>query len=366
MSTFVSNIKIENSQCFFNDQLFEIKLADSFSDYDQKHHNVCKMFVDLSLSADLDFSSLFLACEKVISKGGMILWDIHLDFPNYLAHMRFEGLYNAHFLSLQIFVNKVLDGFADKTFGVILFSGPLDLGNQFEWTESDLIDFQEWLADLYKDPVHLFGQRQCEILGGFSSFSNLTLYMLEITPFARHLKHLYQLNMLCAYLHRLAASLPDSLCVFASMSTKQFTNLGFLSQLLSKERFAHITFLVDDERVSQEGLNIAKNGCEIRCGVCFPNDEQCTESSLLDFHEILSSLDEAGVRYNVIPEFMLTSSWNGLDHLIYSKQALSPQGKRILQGFFVAGGNLVASHEMIGFDGERSLNEFLNEKKGSG
>jgi hypothetical protein len=57
----------------------------------------------------------------------------------------------------------------------------------------------------------------------------------------------------------------------------------------------------------------------------------------------------------------MTSSWDGLDYMIFCKHALSPQGKRMLQGFVAAGGACVFMDEPLGLETEVSLEELFKE-----
>ena len=44
--------------------------------------------------------------------------------------------------------------------------------------------------------------------------------------------------------------------------------------------------------------------------------------------------------YRIIPELRLNEMWQGLDELIVIEEAVSPLGRRQIQGFLAAGGKI--------------------------
>ncbi len=118
------------------------------------------------------------------------------------------------------------------------------------------------------------------------------------------------------FLHRLASFLPDNAnpqCLFEGPHT--FTK-GRAIQLMSKERFQHISL---GEQKGREGLLL-------------PPDDLCTP-------EVLKILELYPIP-RVIPEKMLNEMWDGLDHLVVIEEAVTAQGLRHLKGFEAAGGTV--------------------------
>ena len=351
----------EGFSLFHKDKPFTLKLADFITDYDPSEHNCCKIPVDLSSDVTLDFSLAEIAAKKIIDKGGFVLWDFHIDFPSKLSQMRFEGLFNLHFHSLKIFSATLYEKFKENTFGCCLYQGTAEVDRIFSWSAGDMVEFQEWLEDLYQVPEMLFETKE-NALGDIKTFFDIDSHMLDVTPFSRHLRNVYTMNLFMSYLHRLVAALPEDLLACVCLDTSCLTHEGFLAQLLSKERFSHVHMLLDNKRVPIEGvLNFSYNH-DVKVGVCFPNDPQCFLSSLNVFKKISANLFNANIPYKIIPEFLMTSSWDGLDYMIFSKKCLSPQGKRMLQGFVAAGGAGVYIDEPIGLESEMELDVFLKLK----
>jgi hypothetical protein len=121
------------------------------------------------------------------------------------------------------------------------------------------------------------------------------------------------------YLHRLASFLPERItpyCLFED--TGSFT-LGEAAQLMSKERFWHLSLSLDPDLSPR--------------GILLPMDEYCTPTVLEELSRVWVS--------RVIPEMRLNEMWDGLDELIVIEEAVSPQGRRMLHGFEAAGGKII-------------------------
>ena len=327
--------------------------AEGFSSFDPTIHQACRLTVDLSAPSTLSFERLLKQAYEVAQSGAKILWQLDFAFSNRLSDFRFEGIYNTHFEAIRVFNSAIGETFKANTLGYILYEGYLDVYRAFSWSDIDFIEFKEWLFDLYQTPGRLFeSSGSISGMGDFSSFDELSKEMFDVTPFGRHLKNLFSMNILLAYLHRLLAALAEDSHAFIDLHIPKEFHKGFVHQLLSKERFSHIELfhpLEDPEK-------------EYKIGVCLPNDPFCFPSMLQMFKKTLDDLCEKKLSFKVIPEFMMTSSWEGLDYIVYSRKGLSPQGKRILQGFCAAGGSALYTDEPVetGSDQE-SLIKYLSE-----
>lgn len=339
--------------------------------YDLSLQRDCMVFVDLSLSSSLEFSEAIKKAEVICAKREKIIWDLHLGMNELLSQFHFEGIFNAYYHALKVFSQTLWAPFQQETFGCCLFQGVCDLSSRFSWNKAHYQNFIEWLTDLYGTPSNLFEAPIGESpLGDAQDFREFSLEIFEATPFCRHLKNLYSMNIFSAYLHRLAASLPEELFIFLSLDSRSITHSAFLYQLLSKERFSHLHLAVKGHQIPLEVLNWEEDSLsfkskETTVGVCFPNDEYCLQSTLNMIRKVFTELEQRKIPYRIIPEFLMTSSWDGLDEILFLHKALSPQGKRILQGFSITGGQLVYLDIPIGLDPERSYKDFLLSKSKS-
>jgi hypothetical protein len=128
-------------------------------------------------------------------------------------------------------------------------------------------------------------------------------------------------NMFGDYLHRLASFLPDAVTPYCLFTASPFSKAR-TAQLTSKERFLHLELSLEP--------NMAK------AGILLPSDEQCTEAVLQKIDELM----ECAPNGRIIPELRLNEMWQELDLLYVIPETLSLQGKRHLQGFKAAGGEV--------------------------
>lgn len=151
----------------------------------------------------------------------------------------------------------------------------------------------------------------------------VVLYRGGIDIFKRLIPHEDEVEaatIFATYLQRLASFLPDEIkpyCLFdPPRSAKEV-------QLISKDRFSH--------------LHLSLEEVDYPLGVLLPTDAYCLEDVLNKLDAILKDLKEP---YRIIPELRLMEMWNGLDSLIVIKGSVSVQGKRQIQGFIAAGGEV--------------------------
>lgn len=126
-------------------------------------------------------------------------------------------------------------------------------------------------------------------------------------------------TLFAEYFHRLASFLPDHVPVYTLFDAPKTAKEA---QLLSKDRFWHLHLTLNSEE-------------ELGEGILLPLDTHCTPQVLAKLDQLLP-LKKA----RLIPEARLTELWHGLDTLWVIEEALSVQGKRKLQGFIAAGGEV--------------------------
>ena len=72
-------------------------------------------------------------------------------------------------------------------------------------------------------------------------------------------------------------------------------------------------------------------------GILFPIEEICTPEILNEFDLLFAKYPDSRIVY----EYNFTETWDGLDEVIILPHTLSKLGKRKLQGFFAAGGQVL-------------------------
>jgi hypothetical protein len=134
------------------------------------------------------------------------------------------------------------------------------------------------------------------------------------------LENLEKANVFAEFLHRLASFLPDEIkpyCLFEQAFTP-----GKFAQLTSKDRFWHLHLSLEEK--------------DHPLGLLLPQDEYCTEEVIQELDDILTKEQEV----RIVPEVRLNEMWQELDELIVIQEAVSPIGKRHIQGFLAAGGKV--------------------------
>ena len=132
------------------------------------------------------------------------------------------------------------------------------------------------------------------------------------------------------YLHRLASFLPDEAAVCCWFDVGHLTDPGRIAQLLSKERFAHLDLEV-------EGTTLFSTP-QASVGICLPLIENFTQEIEEELSALILELQKQDISFRLISEAFLTEEWNELETLYVLSKAISPLGKRKLQGFCAAGG----------------------------
>lgn len=131
------------------------------------------------------------------------------------------------------------------------------------------------------------------------------------------------------FLHHIAAELPEELPSFAL-----FDCVGDPLQF-SKEIFPHIHlgFRLGPIGALTWGNRLIPKRYDQRVGVALPLREKGLQFDMVD--PCLK-----GGAYRLINEPYLTEEWDDLDEIIIFKDFISPRGRRMLQGFEAAGGQI--------------------------
>ncbi len=135
------------------------------------------------------------------------------------------------------------------------------------------------------------------------------------------------------YLHRLASFLPDEAAICCRFDVAHLTDPGRIAHLLSKERFAHLDLKV-------EGTTLFSTP-QAATGICVPLIENFTQGIEEELSALILELQNQEISFRMISEAFLTEEWNELEKLHVLSKAISPLGKRKLQGFCAAGGVVV-------------------------
>lgn len=206
---------------------------------------------------------------------------------------------------------------------------PLENPEQFLTLTLAMDHFKETIWKEY----HRFSQGLL-LYRGSSDFSKECL--LDHATFSGIAKGLHCRNVCANYLTELSANLPDEIQPYLLFDHKAEDSLLHLLAG-DPDLYGRILPLYSME----EGFASSE---ERKLGVLMPPTDEMREEVLRPFANLFETLEHP---YKKIPESRLISCWNGLDKLIYSPRAISSHGKRLLNGFEAAGGELIPLDALV-------------------
>ena len=257
------------------------------------------------------------SAHEAARSGKQLIWELDFCWRELLFSPSDPSLFLSLTIALDEFVNAIYSAFHAQTSAVLLYRGSCDLTACFPrtyWEEP----FAQWLTDLMRQATS------------------------EVLPLPQtHYYRLYAMQAFSELLQRLLSSLSDQLRVCALFEQGELSD-AVTAQLLSKERFEHIEVVR-----SEEALMRPENPSGV--GVCLPTDAFCDSSVLQELDSLLGRWRKEEKTFRILSEAKLTDEWAELETLWVIPRALTPQGKRKLQGFLAAGGRVVEN--LIGAEG---------------
>lgn len=295
--------------------------------------NVIRIPLDGRLSASLDWKAEKKLAIQSIELGNKILWEMDLGLFKGLKHpLTSNSQYLSLVLSLEHFRDTLFKEFQAHTAGLSLYRGPIDFSSELQWDREMLGNLSEWLHD---------NSDFSEIL---TSYSQVDKNLLAL--FAR--------DVGVEYFHLLANALPDSLKPCVSLDAKGEEDR--LKQALLSHRECY-------QPIVPELVN--SNLCldsEALHAIILPSCKINRFDELEKLRVVFDDLTSKNTAYRLIPEEFFVSEWDGLDVVFVLTSALSPAGKRKLQGFCAAGGSVVSFGEKIGLPLEQSFEDLIFAK----
>ncbi|MES2344859.1 MAG: hypothetical protein V4494_02840 [Chlamydiota bacterium] len=256
------------------------------------------------LQHDLDWQKAQSQAWKVIESGKFIFWRFNFGLEKGLLNLENTAYFFSFTLAIEKFIKNFLPEFASKTFGVCIYQGDLHVASRFFWSSAHEKNFKE--SSIEED--------------------------------------LYCIDVFAEYLHRLSSYFPDNLLPFCCFDTSLFTAAKG-AQLLSKERFAHLHLGIkglyqpscsltwDEKRIFFIRPQVSK-------GILLPPDTLCSLNVIKKIDELVEQYAQKGETLRIIPEMLLNEEWDGLDLVFVIENMLTTQGRRRLQGFIAAGGEI--------------------------
>ena len=276
--------------------------------------NIAHLFVDLSLSASLDFSSLEKQMQEIISKGEQIFWEINFDFDLVGGLFTHPLRFSTYQMSLKEFSSQILEKNPQSATGLSLYRGKSNI--------SSILEGHEELMQMYQ-----------------GALENKTDTLFD--------RELFSLTVFVEFLHRLGSIIPETIPLHSFFDLSHEYTLAQLATLFSRERFLHLKFHVEGSLLPFEEKE------NPTWGIVLPQEGKI-DYELLE--QMLNQLLKKTAHFRILPEGLISELWHGLDNILFASKSLTKEGKRMLQGFNAAGGRAVYFDQAIGLVDEECFN----------
>ena len=318
--------------------------------------NTVIIYLDARLNSPLDWAAAVNLTEKAISKGFAILFELNFGFFSDLELPLESAMQlNAFKLAINHFKQVFWLKYAQNIIGVLLYRGSADFRQGFSWSETRLQEFKEWTQNSSDGQIKVESLSAAEIKGFQLAYcrdiyieyiltvaepilDQIPVYIfLDALALSLDLKdHLTMFNPVRYEYLQLAVK--DSLLPLETMRWRGYSPLGYVST-----KKLEASSIVDP--------NIA---------ICLPPLETQAHLNLDLYVAAIKHMQRHNLPFKLISEEFLIHQWDGLDYILYSGQALSPQGVRKMQGFCAAGGCAVSLEStMKGFAIEKTFSEWV-------
>ncbi len=264
--------------------------------------NIVRIPLPARLEHDLDWKGAKDAAQAAILEGKFLFWEFDFGLETGLLELHDTARFLSFTLAIEQFLTRLLPAFKEHSFGVSLYKGDILFSNRFSWSEELENNCLESGLD----------------------------------------ERVYCAGIFVEYMHRLASYLPDVLLPFCLLDASALPD-AIAAQILSKGRFFHLHLAVKGVAapvgdLKWEGDLFCPFPHKEEVGVILPPDIRCTDPVIQKLEILLKQVLEQGQQPRIIPEALLNEHWDGLDRILAIEEALTQQGKRMLQGFAAAEG----------------------------
>ena len=294
------------------------------------YHNRMILSVDISASSNLDFTSLQEHADALIQQGKHLIWDLQfdLDFSLLEADSYFSTLY----FGLETFLKQVLNPRLDSSDAVIGFRGEASLFSNMHFNGFQFQQMKEWVLQ----------QAQSSFEEGLH----------------RPLMKAFQISMISDMLHRLCCILPDEIPVLVIFDHECFENTVELATLLSKRVFPYLIPLTTCVEVDyplyfnahEQKLFVPKQEYDSIVGFALPEWENFNSEILSNLQKFYQQFQKENLcLIRMVPEELFMEEWEDLSKILISEKAIGDRGRRMLQGFLAADGEVISEEHLTPF-----------------
>lgn len=155
----------------------------------------------------------------------------------------------------------------------------------------------------------------------------------------------YLMDAFADFLQRVASFLPLESPLFVEIKGRPAPSLALSAQIVSPARFGHLGVLCPDLPFTLRGVDTSEGQSPL--ALCLPLDSALTGVVLEQIEHVLEVAANRGEMISIAPESLLHQVWQGIDQLIVLPDWLSIQGKRRVDGFIAAGGEILSPKEFF-------------------
>jgi len=240
--------------------------------------------------------------KRYVDQGFSIVFELDLGlFKRLKAPLEDKGQYLALELAIEYFRNTLWPKFSHVSQGLILYRGSLDFADD----RDRALDYLELLVRAVPEGLPLLLLLDC------SAITDSLQALLNLHPERFH---------------------SFTLCL---------KNAPLLTDSYVWERGRGTGFIGRDIEAFHQVLSPTPS-----LGLLLPSLHTLQEQNLLTlppvFRTHVEALQKTGRPYRLISEEHLTTKWHGLNELIVVPECVSSQGKRKIQGFMAAGGEVIS------------------------
>ncbi len=250
-------------------------------------------------------------------------WDIDLGLNSGMLSLKDPAFFFSLSLALEKFTQEIWPSFQEKTVGLSLYQGPFDIADRLIWD------------------------------------AEMEEHLLEKFPEVNATSRLFfAADLFAEFLHRLASFLPVELPLFCFFDVKTIPSFAHQAALFNPTRFEHLHLALKHSPLPFRGLAWKEGGSfgghvgeklisqaprARKIGLVVPHDQELLGGYAQKFDALIEQALIQNVPFRLVPEQLLTAEWDGLDALLILPDAISKQGKRMLQGFTATGGQIITT-----------------------
>jgi hypothetical protein len=304
--------------------------------------------VDGRPQSRLDFAAAERDVCQLVERGHTPIFDLDLGFfqdgRKELTHkIQFQA--RAH--TIDQFSDELWEKWQKHAPCAIVARLGCDFAKECLWGHETQDNFRAWLTEHHLSPA-----KASEAKGEEDHW--LT------TLFCR--------DCIVQYLELLTAHLPPKLLRLVLLDAENVPSPLAYAELTRRDVWKHFWLAVRrppyplPSPIWQEGegkgyigtdMGSYRSACAPTVGVILPGCSLFSLSAYASLGQAMETLVDKGIGFIVIPEGAITSEWDGLDTLVCSRIGLTTEGRRALQGFTAAGGQVLYTDDPLGVSGER-------------